>query len=182
MNKMSFRCLDCNNILIPKPMSKELECRKCGSSFMRDDDGILVPMLSHDAMNKEMKAMLHNNPLLQAQVEAEEKSKAHNEAERGLLENRMNITEIKSIIRQKKKEYTIYLVLIIFFSFAFAIVFGQDFLNSALGCALLISAGSVFYSIHCYKKFKQISSNKLKELTAKVKDLEFQTYGDINDD
>ena len=181
MNKVSFRCLECNNILIPQPMTGELECRKCGAVFKRNKDGELsTPVMNEDQMKTELRAMQHENPLLRAQMEAEEKAKAHKEAEHELLETRMGVNEIKQVVYQKKKEYTVYIILIGFFSVAFAVVFGSHFLHYSLSAAVLITAVSTFSLIKSYQKFKKISSHKLKELNSKVKGLEFATYGDMN--
>jgi len=163
-------------------MTGELECKKCSSTFKRDESGGLIPILSYDQMKTELKALQHENPLIQAQVEAEEKAKAHKESEQELLETRMGINEIKQIIRQKKREYSVYIALIGFFSFAFAVVFGGRFIHISLPIALLVTAISTFLLIGKYKKFKKISSYKLKELEAKTKELEFATYGDMNHD
>ncbi|MBU1628189.1 hypothetical protein KKB18_12550 [bacterium] len=183
MNKLSFRCPDCNNILIPKPMSNELECKKCGSDFKRDKDGTLHPLLSTaERMKTELRAMQHENPFLKAQLEAEEKAQAHLDAEKELLETRMNVNEIKQLIRQRKKEYTIYIILIAFFSFAFAVVFGSKYLQFGLPAALIISILTTILFIGSYKKFKKQSSYRLKELKSKAKGLEFATYGDMNQD
>jgi len=182
MYKLSFRCLDCNNILIPKPQTGELECKRCGSFFKRNNDGSLSPVVSQEKMTADLRALYHENPLLRAQMEAEEKAQAHKDAEKELLETRMNVNEIKDIISQKKRDSLIYIILIGFFSFAFAVVFGNKFLNISLSIALGITTIATFILINNYKKFKKSSSYHLKELNSKVKGLEFATYGDMNHD
>jgi hypothetical protein len=181
-SNLSFRCPDCKNILIPKPMTGELECKRCGTFFKRDKDGELEPVVSAEKMKADLRAFQLDNPFLKAQFEAEEKAKAHLDAEKDLLETRMNVTEIKHIIRQKKKEHTIYIILITFFSFAFAVVFGSKYLHIGLPVALVVTTISTIMLISSYKKYKKQSTYKLKELNLKAKGLEFATYGDVNQD